>query len=278
MQMNGGFFRGARSVHGIITEIIFFIAGGVFAGIGIYLLIKPSASENPNTVLDIVFIAVGAVVMLFSAFMFVRTIKAIKKRKPLSEEEVKANEEKFHAGEPEIENMENTKLFFHFGGKMGQSYFIEDQNGNKRYECILKKFNPVGANTYDFTDIDHNFTKTLKIGKTLTQSASGGIMFAGDILSSRFKIDGVPCWDYLRQRGYEIKWYILERPFARYELYKLGKLVAKITPCNIKDPFNESSMNLLRMGQGIFRIEILDCRLEDAVMAAFIAARTDMVE
>ena len=135
-----------------------------------------------------------------------------------------------------------------------------------------------GANTSEFHDVDADFTKTMKVGKVLTQSSHVGLPFLGDTLYSRFKIDGVQCWDYLRQRGYEIKWFVLERPFTRYELTKLGKVVAKITPCNVKDPWNEASMNVLRMGPGVYRIEIIDCRLDDAVMAAFIAARADMVE
>lgn len=278
MQMNNKVLRGARNVRQIVTGVIFFIAGGVFAGIGVYLLIKPSASENPNTIMDIAFIAIGAAIMALSLFFIIRGVRQFKKQKPLSEEEVKANEEKLHAGEPKIANLKNAKFFFHFGGKMNQSYFVDDKEGKRRFEVKLVKFNPIGSNTYEFHDVDADFTKTLKVGKVLTQSADGGLPFVGDTLSSRFKIDGVQCWEYLRQRGYEIKWYILERPFARYELYKLGKLVAKITPCNVKDPWNEGSMNFLRMGSGVYRIEIVDCRLDDAVMAAFIASRTDMVE
>lgn len=277
MQMNNKVLRGARNIRQIVGGVIFFLAGAVFAGIGVYLLIKPSAAEKPNTMMNIIFIAVGAAVMALSLFFIIHGARQFKKQKPLSEEEVKANEKKLHAGEPKIENLKGTKLFFHFGGKMNQSYFVEDQKGEKRFECILKKYNPVAANTYEFTDVRHNFTKTVKVGKTLTQSTEGGIVPVGAVLSSNFKIDGVGCWDYLRNRGYEIKYFVLERPFARFELHKFGKLVAKITPCNGKDPFNENSMNFLRMGVGIFRIEIIDCRLDDAVMAAFIAARTDTV-
>ena len=277
MQMNNNAFRGVRSAYAIVTSVIFLIAGAAFAGIGVYLLINPNGAENPNTTMDIIFIIAGAAVMVVALLFLIHAVKEFKKRKPLSEEEVKANEKRIHAGEPAIQNIKNEKFFFHFGGKMNQSYFVEDQKGEKRFECILKKYNPVAANTYEFTDVRHNFTKTIKVGKTLTQSTEGGIIPVGEVLSSNFKIDGVGCWDYLRNRGYEIKYFILERPFARFELHKLGKLVAKITPCNGKDPFNENSMNFLRMGVGIFRIEIIDCRLDDAVMAAFIAARTDTV-
>ena len=278
MQMNNKVLRGARNVRQIVGGVIFFLAGAVFAGIGVYLLIKPSAAEKPNTMMNIIFIAVGAAVMALSLFFIIHGARQFKKQKPLSEEEVKANEKKLHVGEPKIENLKGTKLFFHFGGKMNQSYFVDDKQGKRRFEIKLAKFNPVGANTYEFHDVDAGFTKTVKVGKVLTQSSSGGLPFLGDTLYSRFKIDGVQCWDYLRQRGYEIKWFVLERPFTRYELTKLGKTVAKITPCNAKDPWNEGSMNVLRMGVGIYRIEIIDCRLDDAVMAAFIAARADMIE
>ena len=94
MQMNNGFFRGARTINRVIASVIFLIAGLVFAGIGVYLLVKPDASENPNTVLDIVFIVVGLVVAIIAIVSLVFAVRDTKKRKPLTEEEVKAKAER----------------------------------------------------------------------------------------------------------------------------------------------------------------------------------------
>lgn len=82
MQVNNNGFRAARSVHGIVTSVIFLIVGAAFAGIGVYLLIKPNGAENPNTTLDIVFIIAGAAVMVVSLLFLIHTVKEFKKRKP----------------------------------------------------------------------------------------------------------------------------------------------------------------------------------------------------
>ena len=280
MQMNGK-LRTVRNLRAIWTALLFALVGLVFAGIGVYLFVgKPTTeSGDPvNPLWGILLITVGALVALIAVIAIIRAVKSMRNSKPLSEEEVKANEEKFHAGAPEMSNLVDTKLFFHFGGKLNQSYFVEDKEGKNVYECRLKKFNPFGANTFEFFDVAHNYAKEVKIGKTVTSSADGGLPFVGDVLSSRFKIDGVMCWDYLRQRGYDIKHFMFDRNFIRYELYKLGKHVADIIPCNIKKPWDETNGNVLMMVRGAYRLEIFDARLEDVVMAAFIAAQSEIVE
>ena len=276
MELNGKFFKGARNVRAIVGGVILALVGILFIVLG---FVVPGNTEGNNKVIGIiVFEALGAIAVVVGILFIVRAVISMKKSKPLSEEEVKANEEKLSIGEPKSENLKDTKLFFHFGGKMNQSYFAEDRNGQHLYECLLVKFNPFAANTYDFINNQNGFKKTMKIGKNVTTGSDGGAMFIGSDFTSRFKIDGVMCWDYLRDRGYEIKHLLSGPTLIRYELHKFGKLVANIVPTNVKDPFNADNVNPLRMGKGVYRIEIIDCKLDDAVMAAFIISQTEMVE
>ena len=282
MQLNGG-LRNVRGVRGIITAVIFALAGLVFAGIGVYLIVNPSAEdpEHPSAPwVNYLFIAIGVIVTIISIIAIVRMIISMKKSAtPITEAEVKANEAQLNANVPFIENLTDTKLFFHFYGKLNQSFVAEDQAGQHKYEINLKKFNPIGANTYEFLDVDNHYSKMVKVGKTVTASSDGGPMFVGDVLTSRFKIDGVMCWDYLRQRGYGIKHFLFERGITHYELYKLGKLVASIVPCSMKNPRDDTKQNPLFMNmKSVFRIEITDCKLEDAAMAAFIISQSEIVE
>lgn len=282
MQLNGK-LRIVRGVRGILVAALFGLAGLFFAGLGIYLLINPSAAEagSPNNGwLNYLFIGVGVLVAVVSIIMIVRTVITMKKNaKPLTEEEVKANEAQLNINAPHIENLKDTKLFFHFYGKLNQSYVAEDRDGQHKYEINLKKFNPIGANTFEFVDVDNHYSKMVKVGKTLTTSSEGGMMFVGDTLTSRFKIDGVQSWDYLRQRGYEIKHFLFEKGITHYELYKLNKLVATILPCDIKNPWDDTKKNILRMNmKSVFRLEIVDCKLEDVAIAAFIISQSEMVE
>lgn len=275
MQANKKPTRSSRNLRATIWVILFLLAGAFFLGVGIFFLINPmrDAQGNPAHGIEYVSLGLGVVAMIAAAVTIVQVLRSNRSSQPLSADDAATNEARFHAGEPnDAGALQNVKLFFHRAGKKSQSFLIEDPAGITRYECRLTKLNSVGANLFDFIDVERNYAKSLKIGK------AGTITSMGEDLSSHFKIDGVPCWDYLRQRGYEIRHDVLERPFMRYELWKLGKLVAKITPCNVQDPWNEASLNLLRMGGGYYRIEILDCRLEDAAMVAFIAAQSDLVQ
>ena len=276
MQINNKFIRSARRIKQIVAGVVLTLVGLVFVGIGIYSFINKDAAEEPNNTLNFGFIGLGGIVAIVGIIIIVTTIRQAKKTKPLSEEQVLENEKVLNAGKPEIANVTDTKLFFHFGGKMNQSYFVEDKNKEVLFECRLTKFNPIGASTYDFVDVKSGYTQTFKIGKTLTGSAGGSEY--STTTSSRFKIDGVNCWEYLTQRGYEIKHLLQGKQIFRYELVKLGKKVATIVPANIKDPFNEESVNFLRMVRGCYRLEIVDGKLDDIVMAAFIITQTDIVE
>lgn len=279
MEINNKFFKGARGVRTVITGVIFALAGSLFVGLGIYFLFKPLTNEQgqSSNVISYFFIGLGAIAAIVGVISIIVGVKSLKQMKPLTIEQVEANEALLNQGEPTFDNLKDTKLFFHFGGKLNQSFFVENQAGEKKYECILRKFSPVGSDTFEFRDVDHNYSKNIKVSKTLTTSSNGG-MLVGDVLTSRIKIDGVGCWDYLYQRGYEIKHHIFVHPLEKFELYKVGKLVASIVPCNVKDPFNEESKNILRMGRGAYRLEIIDCKLADAVMVAFIIAKTEITE
>lgn len=280
MQLNGG-LRKVRNIRAILIAAVFALAGIAFVAFGIYFLVHPTPDEatgKTSPLGGIAFIVMGSVAILSAVFSVRRSIQTMRNSKPLSEEEVLANEAALDEGAPSIPNLIDIKLFFHFGGKLNQSFFVEDRNGKVVYECRLKKFSLLGANTFEFTDVENSYSKIVKIGKTVSTESDGGLPLVGDTLSSRFKIDGVVCWDYLHSRGYEIKHYVLDRFLMRYELVKLDKVVAEILPANMKDPWNEECRNFLRMPKGSYRLEIRDAKLEDVVMAAFIIYQTEIVE
>ena len=280
MQTNNSLFRNVRNLRAILSGAVAGLLGIAGIVFGVYLIFNPMTDENGDVTHapDYFFMIGGAVLLIIGIIFIVGAIKRMKTSKPLTEEEIRANEAKFNEGRPEIENLQDVKLFFHFGGKMNQSFFVEDKNGNKKYECKLVKFNPFGANTFDFVDVENNYIKTFKIGKTITTTSDGGMPIVGDILDNHFNINGTNCWEYLHQRGFEIKHFLFESDLMRYELTKSGNLIAKIFPANIKDPFNEESRNILRMGRGVYRLEILDAALEDVVMAAFIISQLEMIQ
>ena len=174
---------------------------------------------------------------------------------------------------PDIENVEDLHLYFHFGGKMNQSYFAEDKDKRVLFECKMAKFSLVN-DIFVFSDVDNNYSKEYKMGKPTNGSIDDYLT------SSYFKIDGVNCWDYLRMRGYQVNHYALEGNgrFMRYEVVNLGQVVANIYPANFKNPWGDEKPKLLSMARGCYRIDISNAKLADIMMIAFIISRTDMVE
>ena len=230
------------------------------------------STTTPAIVLPLLFIGLGAISAVVGVFGILKTIKQLT-RKP------NENAGKAVIASDFIENnVKDTKLFFHYSGKLNQSYTVEDRDGKVHFECKLLKFNPIGASLYEFIDVTTSDKKQMKIGKTITSSSSGGLPIVGEVLGSSFKIDGVNCWDYVASKGYEIKHLLEGKTIIKYEVIKDQETVAKILPANMKDPFNENSVNFLRMGKGIYRLEINDANLPDIVMIAFIIGRTEIVE
>ena len=112
MQINNKPMKTYRHIASLITAVIFFIAGIVFLGLGIYFWItnKPDENGNSNSIVYILFIVMGVIAIAVSIFEFIRTKKAIQRNKPLSEEEVKANIEKLNEGAPKIANLKDVKF------------------------------------------------------------------------------------------------------------------------------------------------------------------------
>lgn len=242
--------------------------------------------SNP-ILLPVMFIGMGSLVMAFGIYTFIKTGKRAKRQsgeaKVESDGVSNSKSEESDANYSSAESlpsrkMEDTELFFHYAGKLNQSYAVEDKDGNVVFECKLAKFSLLTASTFEFIDSQSTLSVQHKIGKTVTSSASDGLPIVGDTLSSSFKIDGTNCWDYIADMGYSIKHMLQGRAIFRYEIMKDGENVASIVPANAKDPFNKESVNVLRMAKGYYRLEIADAELKDIVLIAFVISRTDIVE
>ena len=238
-----------------------------------YNVADPEDIKTPSSsfMLLVIFVALGAISTIVGIFTCIRTVKGVKRKANITKSNIVFNEF-------EEKNLTDTNLYFHFAGRLNQIYIVEDEQGNIVYKCILKRFNPIGASLFEFVDSITGQSNLFKIGKTVSSYSDGGAILVGDMLSSRFKINGTICWDYIADRGYEIRHLLEGKTIVRYQILKNKNVVANILPTNIKDPFNEDSKNFLHMGKGVYRLEIIDANLADITMIAFIIARTYMVE
>ena len=246
----------------------------------IYNVNDPNEVTIPSSrvILPIIFVALGGISAIVGIVNLISTIKRIK-RKPAEIGETDENGGPVTFTNDLTENIvENKKYFFHFTGKLNQSYAVEDQDGKVVFECKLLKFNPIASNLFEFSDVATGDAKQIKIGKTITSSSEGGMAFVGDMLSSHFKIDKVNCWDYISRKGYSVRHYLEGQTIINYDILRFNEHVASIYPADFKDPFNENSMHYYRMAKGLYRLEIAKGNLPDIVMIAFIITQTYMVE
>lgn len=230
-------------------------------------------TEKSATVLPWIFIGLGSISAIVGVASVIYTTKMLKRRAKNVN-----NDKKESSQSSAKEKLTNKKLFFHLTGKMNQSYAVENMQGQTVYDCKLVKFSLFGASTYEFANHQTGESKQLKIGKTVSSESDGGLPIVGDMLSSHFKIDGTNCWDYVADMGYEVRHLFEGKTVISYQIEKNGKVVANIYPADAKDPFNEDSKRFFMMNKGYYRLEIVDAKLSDIVMIAFIVSRTYMVE
>lgn len=85
-----------------------------------------------------------------------------------------------------------------------QTFFLEDQDGNIKYEGKMTKFSLFGASPYEFINYITNKTEEHKIGKTVTIEQGGNDLMSFMSKRSYFKYDGKKIWDYLHDLGIRI--------------------------------------------------------------------------
>ena len=234
-------------------------------------------TSSSRILFPIIATGLGVVALVVGVLTFRSTMHIVKRKPEESYAETDGSENSVSAYEG-TDKLADTKLFFHFSGKLNQSYTVEDINGKVYFECKLNKFSMLGASDYEFISTENGENIVHKVGKTVTSSTSDGMMMVDEILSSHFKFDGMNCWDYVARRGYEIKHLIGEKHLISYDILRNNFVVARLVPASIKDPFNEKSMDFFHMAKGCYRIEFIDASITDIVTIAFIISRTEIVE
>lgn len=277
MPLNDRFVQGARNVRSVISGIIISLVGILFIGVGVFFFVKPDTVSNlggngndGGLIIKLLFLLMGFISLSVGVFLIARVVKAVQDSKP----SVKGNGQGHLVPEDDLgaHTVVDTKYFFHWGGTMNLCYYLEEWNGEIVYECRLRRYHLFGAKTYEFIDIPNESWRKFKMGKTFTAKSN-----EGTTPSRQFKIDGVMCFDYLRQRGYELKPCRDGKALIRYELWKMEDKVMDIVPCSAKDPWDEEKTNILHFGKGVYRLEIHDCNLEVAVVAGFIVSEIEAV-
>ena len=110
-----------------------------------------------------------------------------------------------------------------------QGALLTDEEGNVVYEAKCLKQSLIGPSEFVFVNHLTNTSETHKIGHTVTQETSGGIIPSLLTTRSHFKYDGKKIWDYLHEQDVRLETGMQEgRLGFAYDVTVRGEKVAEV--------------------------------------------------
>ena len=231
--------------------------------------------NNPDTLIvnnslfvAIIFIVVGLGAIVLSIIKIVSTIK----KKDINEfNKVDLS----NVSQAKIESIKNNnekekEYYFHFTGKLNQSYVLETMDRKPIYEAQCDKIGIVSK--YKFTFINHLTEKKVEHLVSHVTSTS----YDNFITNSKFKIDGINVWDILGNEGYS-----LEPHFnglkSYFDIYHYGIKVAKIELAGTKSYKDGASKILSDIPiKGMFKVYAKDSDIDMVFLCAFILSKVEL--
>lgn len=227
--------------------------------------------ENPEEIVhqsligDIIFIIVGLVCVIVSIVKIVKTIK----NKNINEyNQVDMSK----VTEGQIESIKNNKeeekeYYFHFTGKLNQSYIMETPNRYTIYEAKCEKMGVV--KDAEFTFINHITGEETKhlVGHTVEVS------YNDFITSSNAKIDGVNVWKTIGEKGYSLEPH-LNGLKTYFDVLHYGVRVGKIelAGTNILKEGKTSKLGEIP-GVGLFKIYAKESDIDIIFFCGFVLSK-----
>ena len=224
-----------------------------------------------------IFILVGAIAFVGGVISLVRSIRL--KTKDMNEYD-KVDMSK--AAPEEVERIQNNdepreSYFFHYAGKMNQSYVLEDKDGRAVYEAKLIKFNALKPCPYDFINHLTLHTERKELGKTVSKSiGTSGFGYSVPI-SAAFTVDGVSNWDYLASKGYGFE-FIGDLLVPCFNVKHYGVSVAKIETTGTNTLRGKDSIIGKLPVNGLFNVECGSSELDGVFMTCLSISRAIFYE
>lgn len=163
---------------------------------------------------------------------------------------------------------EMKEYFFHYYGKMNQSFLVEDKDGHAVFEANKRYMSFLSPEEYDFI----NHVSEVKSVHTCskTQSTSYGMNGVSVRTSSYFKFDGEVIWEYLRGRGFTHEIQIQGLLKMNINVFKDGKQIAHLENTGAK-PLQGGGIP----ARGYYKINCYDKDLDAAVLYAITFSLTE---
>ena len=176
-------------------------------------------------------------------------------------------------------NAPKKEYYFHFCGKLNQSYVLETPEREHVFEINCDKMGLVNDFVFTFKNLKTGKQFTSNVSHTLTRSYGddNGLTLVD---TSYFKIDGKVIWDYIAEMGYSVDPYL--DPVAwSFKVNHYGVEVAdlKAAGANILPEREGKSGGLgeIGMNDGLFKVACRDEDIDAIAIIAFAAARVQII-
>ena len=167
--------------------------------------------------------------------------------------------------------------YFHYCGKLNQSYILETPDRQPVYEFNCDKMAMVGD--YVFTFVNHLTGKqqTHNISHTLTTEYGSDSFSIVD--TSYFKIDGQKVWDYIAEMGYSVEPYLDPLAWSfRIRHYGIEVADLKCAGTNILPQYEgKEGLRDVAMSSGLYRVACRDEDVEAVAIIAFAVSRIQVI-
>ena len=233
---------------------------------------NPDRLVDDNKIVPYIFIAVGIAAVILGVFLIVKTIKTspkddndFDKVKSSQITQEKIDEVNSHANEP-IE-----RYYFHFGGKLNQSFILETKDKERIMEARCDKVGIVSKSRFTFVNHLTGKETTHEISHTTTTS------YNDYVDKSSFKIDGVNCWNHLAQLGYSLDASIKDIAHFEYAVKRYGINVGEIKSAgrNVLKEGKQDEENAMSIN-GCYIVECRKNDIEGFFTACFVLSRVEV--
>ena len=247
------------------------IVGLIFGGIGGAILVSCLKKDDKDVLMPVIILVIGVVAVAIGILLLVLAIKD--KKDQLQQVDMsKFSQEEIDAVKNSNEPL--NEYYFHFNGKMNQSYVLEttDRKPIVTMHCdkvgIVTKFKFTFKN--ELTGKETNY----EVGHTVTQRTGGGSIMVP--CKSSFKINGQDVFKLIGSMGYSIISKI-EGFKLNFEICHLGTVVGSLVAggANVaKEGKNYGAIGNLPT-QGVFTVKAKESDLDAVALIAFAVSRVE---
>ena len=170
------------------------------------------------------------------------------------------------------------EYYFHWTGKMNQSYILETPERKAVFEAVCDHIGIFTSYRYTFLNRLTGDSKEHKVSHTVTQECGTGIgnMRFSEIVSSRFKIDGVDIWELIQKRGYSLQ-PRRDGLKVNFDILQNGAPIAYLEAAGaniLKDGANSKLGDKLP-GKGLFKVSCEESDIDGVFLVCFCLSRVD---